>query len=614
MHKRKASGWMLLLGAQTLVVGCALSDDPKVGKTSEPLVLSANLNVAFEGVLEYGAVVFQENPTTLLERTDFHSYEFDGRAGGVVTITMNGKTCGAPDTQLALFGPEDANGNRGTSLIENDDAFLNCFLDSQIRNFRLPRSGTYLIVATSFLQQGGGKYRLSLACNNNACQLAGSPTFASTRIAQTDIDAGRFGAEDLFEIGDFLFEVAYQTRDGMGNALAGAPGGGKPRPNFRDIPNNVHFAAFGAPEAQSCVTCHNVGGDDGAGDNNHNIFQIGDGINRASGLGRNGITLLGMGLRQAAAAEMTKEIDDLVRAGKAQAAAGGVDVTVTLRPPTNPINFGTVIARPDGTLDLTGARLDADLIVKPFGWKGREATVRRFIEGGFRVHFGMQTEPSVNNHCRTPNVNTFGNGANCQDPDNDGIQKEISDGQLSAQAVYLNMLEMPIRIPAANATLQTRVNQGEALFNQVGCAGCHRQFVTVKVPRLTEKGDTTTGAGFTINFATDMRDPKPAVNADGSMTIEVWSNFRRADMGVELADSKNFNQIRAVDFVTPPLWGIGQSGPWLHDGRAATLFDSIVLHGGGDDVNSVNAFRALTADDQQKVIQFMEHLGRVEQL
>jgi hypothetical protein len=615
---RQLTRSICFLGASTLIASCVIEDAAslKVGKTAEqPLTLSSAVKVDIEGILDYGTVVFAENPTTLLEARDFHGYEFDGKAGGIVTITMTAPACGAPDTFLFLFGPENDAGSRGTSLTENDDAFIgSCILDSQIRSFRLPVNGTYLILASSFEQAGGGHYRLKLSCDNNLCALPGSPTFASTRIAQADIDRGLFTPDALFEIGDFLFETVYRVENGMGNALTGLPANNTPRPNFRPFPNNVHFAAFGGPEAQSCVTCHNVGGDDGAGDNNHNIFQIGDGINRASGVPRNPIALLGLGLRQRAAEEMTAEIQALLAAGKVQAAATGTDVTVALRPPTNPtINFGTVIARPDGTVDFSALkRIDADLVVKPFGWKGRELTIRRFIEGGFRVHFGMQTEPSVNKHCITPNVNTFGNGANCQDPDGDGVVKEISDGQLTAEAMYMAMLQMPIRLPAINAAAQARVNQGEALFKQVGCEGCHRQFVTIKVPRFTEKPDTTGGAGISFNFATDMREPRPALNADGSMTFEVWSDFRRFQMGPSLADSKNFNQIPADTFVTPPLWGIRDSAPYLHDGRAATLLDSVLLHGEGDDTNSVNAFKALTADDQKKVVEFMETLGRDE--
>jgi hypothetical protein len=615
---------MWIVGAPTLIAGCAVGYEPKASKNSaEPLVITAGTRLTVEAILEFGSVVFAENPTTLLEASDFHGYEFDGRAGGNVTITMTGQTCGIPDTFLHLFGPADAAGNRGANLAENDDAVLPCALDSQIRNFTLPVNGNYLIVATSFLQQGGNRgYRLNLTCNNAACALSGALTFASSKIQQTDIDNGLVSADTLFNVGDFLFETAYQTKDGMGNALTGLPANNMPRPNFRPFPNNVHFAAFGAPEAQSCAPCHfsniSVGGPGGiygiygGGDLLHNILQDGDGFNRASGLERNPPPLLGSGLRQRIGEEMTAELQGQLAAGKATAKSTNTNVTVTLNAKTR--GFGSVVARPDGTVDFTNLSkaVDSDLVVKPFGWKGREATLRRSIEGSFRVHFGMQTESSVNKHCITPNVNTFGNGANCQDPDADGVQKEISDGQLTAEAVFMGLLETPVRVPAVNSAAQTRVNQGEALFNQVNCQACHTQNMTINTPIHVEKGDTTAGAGIRLNLGTQTRLPRPAVAANGSMTAEIWSDFRRHDMGVEDCDSKNFNQIAACTFMTPPLWGIRDTAPFLHDGRAKTLLDSILLHGGGDDVFSINAFKALSADDQLKIQEFMNSLGRQE--
>jgi len=618
MQMQKTMRWMWILGAP-LVASCVSGGDvdPRTGKavTTEPLVLSASTPVSIEGILDYGTVVFAENPTTLLESGDFHGFEFDGKAGGVVTITMNSNNCNTTDTILDLFKPEDANGNRGASIAENDDAFLgSCIFDSQIKNFRLPVDGTYLIVGTTFLQQGGnGHYKLQMTCNNNACALPGSPTFASTKIKQTDIDHGVFSPEDLFNIGDFMFETVYRVEDGMGNALTGAPANNKPRPNFRQFPNNVHFAAFGAPEAQTCVTCHNVGGDDGAGDGNHNIFQIGDGINRASGVPRNPPTVLGNGLRQRIGEEMTAELQAQLAAAKAAAASSHAAVTKALS--SKGISFGSLIANADGTVNAAGVvGVDADLIVKPFGWKGREATLRRFVEGGFRVHFGMQTQPSIVKHCANPNVNTFGNGPNCQDPDGDGVVEEISEGQLTAEAVYMGLRETPVRVPAANSTAQTRVTQGEALFNQVGCADCHTRNMKINVPVHTELPDTTGGAGITLHLATDNHEPHPAVNADGSMTVELWSDFKRHSVGAALADSKPFNQIGADQFITPPLWGLRDSAPYLHDGRAPTIRDAIIMHGAGDDVTSVNAFRALSADSQAKVVEFLSSLGRVEDL
>ena len=88
---------------------------------------------------------------------------------------------------LLLYGPEDeVTGERGRSIAENDDAFLSgtCFLDSRIASFRLPVTGEYLILATSFQQEGGGAnghYRLNLQCNNGVCRDPEFPTFASSR-------------------------------------------------------------------------------------------------------------------------------------------------------------------------------------------------------------------------------------------------------------------------------------------------------------------------------------------------------------------------------------------------------------------------------------------------
>jgi len=619
---RQLNRWMWIVGAPLLIASCAVGEEPKTGKTGktaseQPLVLGAGTRVAIEGILEFNTVVFAENPTTLMEANDFHGYEFDGKAGGVVTITMNSAgSCGTLDTLVDLFGPENEDGDRGRHLVENDDAFLSntCFLDSQIRSFRLPVDGTYLVVATSFLQEGGGHYKLTLTCNNGACALPGAPSFRGTRIAQSDIDRGVFSPEELFEVGDFLFEVVFRVEDGMGNAIIGAPAGNSPRPNFRQFPNNVHFAAFGAPEAQTCVTCHNVGGDDGAGDNNHNIFQIGDGINRASGVPRNPPTVLGNGLRQRIGEEMTADLLAQQAAAKAQAASSRVAVTKALT--SKGISFGSLVANPDGTVNTAGVvGVDVDLIVKPFGWKGREATLRRFVEGGFRVHFGMQTQPSIDKNCLNRNDNNFGNGPNCQDPDADGVFSEINEGQLTAMAIYMGLRETPVRVPAANATAQARVNAGEVLFNQIACQSCHTRNMTANVPNHLEQADSgAPGVGITVHLAVDNHDPKPAVAANGSMTIEVFSDFKRHDVGPGLADSKPFNQIGANQFITPPLWGLRDSKPYLHDGRAPTIRDAILGHGGGDDAASVNAFRALSSDNQNKVVEFLNSLGRVEDL
>jgi len=618
---RELNRWIWIVGASTLIAGCAIDGGEKAGKASEePLTLSAATPVSTEGILDFGAVVFAENPTTLMEANDFHGYEFNGKAGGIITITANGTPCGTPDTVLDLFGPEDATGNRGASLAENDDAFLSaCFLDSQIKSFTLPVTGQYLIVVTSFLQQGGnGHYKLQMTCDNGACVDPTAPTFHGSQIAQTDIDHGLFTASQLFDIGDFTFETIFRVEDGMGNALAGLPGNGKPRPDFRQIPNNVHFAGFGAPEAQSCVTCHNLGGDDGAGDLNHNIFQIGDGVNRSSGVPRNAPTVLGNGFRQRIGEEMSADLAAELAAAKAAAAATHVAVTKALT--SKGTSFGSLVANPDGTVNFAGVAgvdtvavgAEPPLTVRPFGWKGREATIRRFIEGGFRVHFGMQTQPSIVKNCANPNVNNFGNGPDCQDPDNDGVKNEITEGLLSAEAVYMGLRETPVRIPVLSSTEAGRVNQGEKLFKDIGCTSCHTPKMHINNPTHVELPDTTGGAGITLHLATDNKLPHPAANTDGSIDVELWSDFKRHGMG-SLADGKPFNQIAADQFITTPLWGVADSAPYLHDGRAATLSDAIRLHD-GEALSVRNAYLALTTDQQAEIQEFLNTLGRAEDL
>jgi len=602
---------MWTLGIPALIAGCATRDEPKLGKSDLPIfsteVVQAHLSG--EGIIDFGTTVFGTNPTTLLEPLDFHRYEFQAHAGGSVTITATATKCGDPDLVIDLFTEDDFDAG-APQLVENDDASptLPCSLDSQIKNFTLTVDGTYELIVRSFLQAGStdnGHYQLTMTCNNNACALAGAPNAATVRVNQADLCSSLVPVQQLFDVGDFTFEHIFTVAEGLGNALPGAPGNGTARPAFRTNPSNVHFDTFGAPEAQSCVTCHNLGGDDGAGDLNHNIFQIGDGINRSSGLQRNPPTLLGNGLRQRVGEEMTADL----QAERDSTPCGGT------RPLSSKgVSFGSITKSLDCMMiDFSGVRgVDTDLIVKPFGWKGREATLRRFVEDEFWVHFGMQSGPGVQRDCSPPNFNRCGT-APFPDPDGDSVVNELTEGGLSAMAVYMGLRETPVRVPAISAAAQSRANSGEALFNSVGCATCHTQFMTINNPIHVEAADSG-GKCITLNLAVDNHDPKPPFN--NGMIIEVFSDFKRHDVGAVLADSKDFtyieNQfIKANQFITPPLWGISVSAPYLHDGRARTLQDAILQHAG--DAQTVrNNFAALTADQQSKIVEFLLTLGRQE--
>src|SRR5205085_2449008 len=153
--------------------------------------------------------------------------------------------------------------------------------------------------------------------------------------------------------------------------------------------------------SNSCIRCHLIGGRDGGGDLVSNLLQDGDGINLSSALVRNPRSLLGAGYVQQLAIEMTAELQQQLLTAKATALVSATAVTTELT--TKGVSFGTVTVQADGmTVDSSHlAGVDADLVVKPLGWKGRVASIRRFVEGGFQVHLGMQTEPLIAKHCAT---------------------------------------------------------------------------------------------------------------------------------------------------------------------------------------------------------------------
>jgi CxxC motif-containing protein (DUF1111 family) len=73
--------------------------------------------------------------------------------------------------------------------------------------------------------------------------------------------------------------------------------------------------------------------------------------------------------------------------------------------------------------------------------------------------------------------------------------------------------------------------------------------------------------------------------------------------------SSSAPQIPREVWLTPPLWGVGATAPYLHDGRAPSLRDAILAHGGEAAPAQAN-FARLPSDEQEKVVDFLRTLGR----
>jgi CxxC motif-containing protein (DUF1111 family) len=202
-----------------------------------------------------------------------------------------------------------------------------------------------------------------------------------------------------------------------------------------------------------------------------------------------------------------------------------------------------------------------------------------------------------------------GPGPDCQDPDEDGVKSEITEGQLTAMSVYSATVQAPVRNNPTDPTALSRVQNGEFFFAQVGCASCHTPTMELNNPVHLESPDLTGAAPFSFDLTLDGKAPQLQVNGDGVVVVELYSDLKRHVMGPLLADSHpTFGTFAANSFLTPPLWGVANTAPYMHDGRSPTLTAAILAHDGEQGV--IANFQALPADSQNMLLEFLATLGR----
>lgn len=163
------------------------------------------------------------------------------------------------------------------------------------------------------------------------------------------------------------------------------------------------------------------------------------------------------------------------------------------------------------------------------------------------------------------------------------IDPEISSSTLQDVVFYLQTLKAPI----PRQTEDAEVNAGRQLFTQINCSACHRP---------------------------EMQTGESLIEALANKTIYPYSDLLLHDMGVGLDDGYTEGNALSKEWRTPPLWGLGlsknsQGGQYylLHDGRAHSLEEAILLHG-GEATGSAEKYRQLSATAQQQLIKFLESL------
>ncbi len=393
-----------------------------------------------------------------------------------------------------------------------------------------------------------------------------------------------------------IFTTPFNKTDGYGDGPLNwsedlrLPGG---RVTLQD---NGTFMRVNGLDAQTCVECHFIQktstvpftfGVGGAAGSNANVIRQPTLIDiceeRPGALnGRfiNPLTLFGLGGVQLAAREMTADLQELKR--QALARPGEV-VTLT----TKGVNFGKIVADDTGHIDTSDIQgIDADLVVRPFGRKGEFATIREFDLDALRFHFGMEAVEEV--------------GAGF-DQDGDGVSDEVTAGEVSALDVFLATRPRPVEF-----SLTEEGQHGFALFEEIGCTMCHipslstrRRVLALHFPEDWQhvfcEVDLAETAGFAPNY-------------EGGIDVPMFSDLKRHLMGAGLCES--FDLVGAEEnasFLTAKLWGVRDSAPYLHDGRATTLTEAILALD-GEARPARDGFAQLSAAEQQAVLAFLYSL------
>jgi len=416
--------------------------------------------------------------------------------------------------------------------------------------------------------------------------------------------------ETLFIVGDEFFNYAFRPENGWGRG-----GVDRKATGYTPQPRRVHVGATGGADSFACASCHFKGGPDGAGTQSQNAFLRGDGARIGSADQRNPPHLLGLGPVAALALEMSKDLQTQAAALTASARGDARRAEAALT--SKGVSFGRIAAAADGTLDTTGVTgIDADLVVRPFGWKGHQATLRGMIEESLHIHQGLLSSHIQHAvHDKTLDGASYGTGATWYDLDDDGVTFEVDSGMLSTMVGYLAQLEVPLMRPPRDPGLLDAFAVGRASFDTLGCAGCHVPALELDATKLdvrAEPGRTPLGAPVVVDVAKDGDQPKIEPRYAGDETsylVPLFSDLKRHDMGPALATQEPQGTIPARHFLTRPLWGLAETAPYLHDGRAPTVDEAIVMHG-GEAVPARDAYLALDARGRSALRVFLVALSR----
>lgn len=431
-----------------------------------------------------------------------------------------------------------------------------------------------------------------------------------------------------------LFQRKFSVDEGVG-----------PRVNFASSGNINETRALGAGLTDSCAACH--GRPRGSAGFGGDVVTFPD--------SRDAPHLFGLGLIEMLADEMTADlrlirdeaIDEAVsgtarrsktersrhRSGRGGSGANN-DGSVTRKLISKDVDFGEITADPDGTVDTSAViGVDADLRVKPFFHHGGTISIREFIFGAFNDEMGLQawdpilctvTDPatpqlmiSPAGFVFDPETDTFNRPPACNvadDPDADGVSGEIDPALLDHMEFYLLNYFKPGQYRVSN-----RAAAGSDLMDSIGCTGCHVRNLEIERDRRVADVETNfdPDRGIFNDLFAEASTRFQTVNDGDAYPLllpmeesfvvrNVFTDLKRHDLGPNFHE-RDFDGTRITEHVTEPLWGVGSTAPYGHDGRSINL-DTVIRRHGGEASRSVAAYRHLHENSRGMILDFLQTL------
>lgn len=345
--------------------------------------------------------------------------------------------------------------------------------------------------------------------------------------------------------------------------------------------------AIGAGLADSCALCH--GRPRGSAGIGGNVVTRPD--------SRDSPHLFGLGLKEMLADEITSDL----RSTRDQAVrrARQMKRPVSLKLVSKGIYYGKITGNPDGSVDVSNVQgVDPDLRVKPLFAEGSTISIREFIVGALHNEMGLEASEdpellaaSAGGRVVTPAGMVLDGSKDkisappAPDPQNGN---EIDPAIVDHLEFYLLNYFKP-----GHGQPSELADHGREVFNQIGCSSCHIANLTINHDRRVADVETSYDplrGIFNTLFATatplfhnvDDGSGLPTLkvpNGDSFVVKDIFTDFKRHDLGPNFYE-RNWDGTTQTQFLTRPLWGVGSTGPYGHDGRSITLNDVILRHGG----------------------------------